>query len=67
MLSHFYCFSAKYWHSLYIDYKAVAIDVAKDCREHPIRATIYTTSMYYFSYIFLFQATFEISIKNDIC
>ncbi|XP_014483140.1 PREDICTED: uncharacterized protein C19orf52 homolog [Dinoponera quadriceps] len=34
---------AKYWHNLYIDYKDVAIDVAKDCRKHPIRTTIYTT------------------------
>ncbi|XP_032683480.1 mitochondrial import inner membrane translocase subunit Tim29 [Odontomachus brunneus] len=34
---------AKYWHNLYIDYRDVAIDVAKDCKKHPIRATIYTT------------------------
>ncbi|XP_025155700.1 mitochondrial import inner membrane translocase subunit Tim29 isoform X2 [Harpegnathos saltator] len=40
---------AKYWHNLYIDYKDVAIDVAKDCKNRPIRATIYSTrtSLYF--------------------
>ncbi|KAL6439763.1 hypothetical protein ACFW04_004063 [Cataglyphis niger] len=40
---------AKYWHSLYIDYKDVAIDVIKDCRERPVRATIYTTRGCFYS------------------
>ncbi|XP_012532324.1 mitochondrial import inner membrane translocase subunit Tim29 [Monomorium pharaonis] len=34
---------AKYWHGLYIDYKDVAFDVAKDCRERPVRAAMYIT------------------------
>lgn len=32
---------AKYWHGLYTDYKDVAFDVAKDCRERPARAAMY--------------------------
>ncbi|XP_015602311.1 mitochondrial import inner membrane translocase subunit Tim29 [Cephus cinctus] len=42
----------KYWKNLYIDYKDVAIDVAKDCRERPIRATFYFSTLascYYFA------------------
>lgn len=31
----------KYWHDLYINYEEVAIDVAKDCRERPVRAAMY--------------------------
>lgn len=33
----------KYWHGLYVDYKDVVFDVAKDCRERPVRAAIYVT------------------------
>ncbi|EZA57713.1 hypothetical protein X777_00813 [Ooceraea biroi] len=40
---------AKYWHSLYVDYKDVAIDVAKDCRERPIRAAMYATRGCFYS------------------
>lgn len=41
-----FCFTAKYWHNLYIDYKDVAIDIVKDCRERPVRAAIFTMCMY---------------------
>lgn len=63
-IKQFHCFSAKYWHNLYIDYRDVAIDVAKDCKKHPIRATIYTTCMYFCLYVFPCYVTFEISIIN---
>ena len=33
----------KYWKNVYIDYKDVAVDVAKDCKVHPIRTSIYTS------------------------
>lgn len=46
-------FIAKYWHNLYVDYKDVAIDVVKDCRERPVRAAIYTTCMYTSFCVFL--------------
>lgn len=45
---HFYCFAARYWHGLYVDYKDVAFDVAKDCKDRPIRAAIYVTCAYCF-------------------
>ncbi|KZC09952.1 Uncharacterized protein C19orf52, partial [Dufourea novaeangliae] len=31
-----------YWKNVYIDYKEVAENVVKDCKERPIRATTYT-------------------------
>lgn len=31
----------KYWKNLYIDYKESALGAAKDCKEHPIRTSIY--------------------------
>lgn len=43
---------ANYWRNLYVDYKDVAIDVAKDCKERPVRAAIYSTLLggcFYFS------------------
>ncbi|XP_006612790.1 mitochondrial import inner membrane translocase subunit Tim29 [Apis dorsata] len=30
-----------YWKNLYIDYKESALGAAKDCKEHPIRTSIY--------------------------
>ena len=48
MCKSFYCFTAKYWHGLYIDYKDVAVDVVKDCTERPIHATVYITRAYCF-------------------
>lgn len=47
-MQYFYCFAGKYWHGLYVDYKDVAFDVAKDCRERPVRAAMYITSAYHF-------------------
>ncbi|XP_008554980.1 mitochondrial import inner membrane translocase subunit Tim29 [Microplitis demolitor] len=41
----------KYWKNLYQDYKDVAIDLKKDCKERPIRALFYFSligSGYYF-------------------
>ncbi|KAL0117576.1 hypothetical protein PUN28_010408 [Cardiocondyla obscurior] len=40
---------AKYWHGLYVDYKDVAFDVAKDCRERPVRAGLYVTRGCFYS------------------
>ncbi|XP_011256208.2 mitochondrial import inner membrane translocase subunit Tim29 [Camponotus floridanus] len=34
---------ANYWHTLYKDYKGVAIDAVIDCKKRPVRAAIYTT------------------------
>ncbi|XP_043524560.1 mitochondrial import inner membrane translocase subunit Tim29 [Frieseomelitta varia] len=31
----------KYWKNLYIDYKESALGAAKDCKEHPVRTSIY--------------------------
>ncbi|XP_054012132.1 mitochondrial import inner membrane translocase subunit Tim29 [Hylaeus anthracinus] len=33
----------KYWKNVYIDYKDVADSVVKDCRERPIRASVYAS------------------------
>ncbi|XP_076756409.1 mitochondrial import inner membrane translocase subunit Tim29 [Xylocopa sonorina] len=34
---------AVYWKNLYADYKEVAVDTAKDCKEHPVRTSIYAS------------------------
>ncbi|XP_012277450.1 mitochondrial import inner membrane translocase subunit Tim29 [Orussus abietinus] len=42
----------KYWRNLYIDYRDVAIDITKDCKDRPIRASIYFSflgGLYYLS------------------
>ncbi|OXU24874.1 hypothetical protein TSAR_011918 [Trichomalopsis sarcophagae] len=36
-------FSVNYWKNLYTDYKEVALDIVKECRERPIKASIYAT------------------------
>ncbi|CAL7941807.1 unnamed protein product [Xylocopa violacea] len=32
-----------YWKNIYADYKEVALNTAKDCKEHPVRTSIYAT------------------------
>lgn len=61
----FFHFAAKYWHGLYIDYKDVAIDVVKDCRERPVRATIYTTCMYHSFCVFV-EFIIDITLRYNM-
>lgn len=39
-----------YWKNLCIDYKDVAIDVAKDCKTRPTRALVYASSDYHIKF-----------------
>ncbi|XP_026671440.1 mitochondrial import inner membrane translocase subunit Tim29 isoform X2 [Ceratina calcarata] len=34
-------FTATYWRNLFKDYKEAALDAAKDCKEHPLKASTY--------------------------
>lgn len=36
-----YLYSGIYWKGLYKDYKDVAVDVVTECKERPIKSTIY--------------------------
>ncbi|KAI4497006.1 hypothetical protein M0802_007954 [Mischocyttarus mexicanus] len=54
-----------YWKNLFIDYKEAITNAANDCRERPIRATIYTTVLASAYYLCKHNPDEE-SFRNDI-
>lgn len=40
-----------YWKNLYIDYKESALGATKDCKEHPIRTSIYFSRKFIYVYV----------------